>query len=464
MKKLITILLCALLLVSCGTENEVSTEMSKEVSEEVSEELILPEDPLSVLPDADFNGEKTVIWTTDLALTSPEKAYDSSLKKIMQERIDSIENKFNTEIVIKQKTSTEITEAVKTGENCPDLVILPSTQSSLNSINGYCANMWSLPYFSTAAKTLGNAPEEQTINNSLYMFTAPFLYAQQNTLVVYANCELIDSAGLRNPAYAVADGSWNMDKMIEYINACSTVAGKPSADIEKDIFGFCSVGLDTDSLINVLWNGSGIDYFGTTMGKPLRAEFDYEAGKEATAAVKKLFNSGTRFTSTAQIEPETLFRNGKSVFCITYFTNFMGENAITEFDWQILPLPMTTTTQETYSSTLTEAMCISVPAAKEDSHRAGLILSAWILASHEIEETLLQYYITYSSTDNENTYMMSTVFDNVHYTLTELYSSINDINNVGRKLIATSVTDTISLDMYIRWHDAQMDITAEKFK
>ncbi len=464
MKKFITILLCALLLVSCGTEGDVSTEISEEVSEEVSEELVLPEDPLSILPDGDFNGEKTVIWTTDLALTTPDNAYDSSLKKIMQERIDSIENKFNTEIVIEQKTSAEITEAVKTGENCPDLVILPSTQSSMNSVNGYYANLWSLPYFSTAAKTLGGAAEEQTINNSLYMMTAPFLFAQQNALVVYANRELIEAAGLRSPAYAVADGTWNTDKMLEYIAAASTVAGKPSADIEKDIFGFASVGLDTDSLINVLWNGSGIDYFGKTMGKPLRAEFDYEAGKQATDAVKKLINSGTRFTATAQIEPEILFRNGKSVFCVTYFTNFMGENLITEFDWEVLPLPMNTTTQQTYSSTITEAMCISVPAAKEDSHRAGLILSAWILASHELKDTLLQYYITYSSTDNVNTYMMSTVFDTVHYTLTELYSSIYDINSVGRKLIATSVTDTITLETYIRWQDAQMDITAEKFK
>lgn len=464
MKKFITILLCALLLVSCGTEGDVSTEISQEMSEEVSEEQVLPKDPLSILPDGDFDGDKTVIWTTDLALTTPDNAYDSSLKKIMQERIDSIENKFNTEIVIEQKTSAEITEAVKTGENCPDLVIMPSTQSSMNSVNGYYANLWSLPYFSTAAKTLGGAAEEQTINNSLYMMTAPFLFAQQNTLVVYANRDLITEAGLRSPAYAVADGTWNTDKMLEYIAAASTVAGKPSADIEKDIFGFASVGLDTDSLINVLWNGSGIDYFGKTMGKPLRAEFDYEAGKQATAAVKNLINSGTRFTATAQIEPETLFRNGKSVFCVTYFTNFMGENLITEFDWEILPLPMNTTTQQTYSSTITEAMCISVPAAKEDSHRAGLILSAWILASHEIEDTLLQYYITYSSTDNVNTYMMSTVFDTVHYTLTELYSSIYDINSVGRKLIATSVTDTITLETYIRWQDTQMDITAEKFK
>ncbi len=464
MKRFITILLCALLLVSCGTDGDVSTEISEEVSEEVSEELILPEDPLSVLPDADFGGDETVIWTTDLYHILPDNAYDSSLKKIMQERIDAIENKFNTQIVIEQKTSSEITEAVKSGENCPDLVIMPAKQSSLNSVNGYYANMWSLPYFSTAAKTLGGAPEKQTINNSLYMFTAPFLYAQQNALVVYANRDLIKEAGLRNPSFAVADGSWNMDKLQEYISLTSTVAGKPSADVEKDIFGFCSVGLDTDSLINVLWNGSGIDYFGETMGKPLKAEFDYYAGKESTEAVKLLFNSGTRFTATAQIEPEALFRNGKSVFCVTYFNQFLGENLITEFDWEILPLPMTTTGQDGYSSTITEAMCISVPAAKEDSHRAGLVLSAWILASHEIEETLLQYYISYYSTDNANTYMMATVFDTVHYTLTELYSSVYDINNVGRKLIATSVTDNITLETYIRWQDAQMEITAEKFK
>lgn len=462
MKKLITILLCGLLLTSCVAQGEVSTEISDEVSEETSQSLVLPEDPLSILPDADFNGGQTVIWTTDPSVTTPDSAYDSALKNMMQERIDSIENKFNTEIVIEQKTASEITEALKSGESCPDLVIMPSAQASANAANGLFLNMWSLPYFSTASKTLDGAAETQTINNSLYMLAAPYNFPQQNALVVYANRDLIEQAGMRTPAYAVADGIWTSDKMLEYINAASTVAGKPVQDTETDIFGFCSAGLDTESLINVLWNGSGIDYFGETMGKPLSAGFDYEKGEQATAAVKALFDSGTRFTSTDT--GSELFAKGRSVFCVTYFSTFMGENLITDFDWEILPLPKMTADQENYSSTITEALCICVPAALEDSHRAGLILSAWTLASCDIKDTLLQYYITYYSTDNVNTYMMSTVFDTIHYTLTELYSGVYDINSVGRKLIATSVTDNINLQTYIRWQDAQMEITAEKFK
>ena len=108
-------------------------------------------------------------------------------------------------------------------------------------------------------------------------------------------------------------------------------------------------------------------------------------------------------------------------------------------------------------------MCISVPAAQNDSYRSGLVLSAWLLASRDMEHTLEQYYITYTSTDNKNTVMMQTVFDTTHYTLTELYSSIYTINSVGRNLIASSVTDGINLERYIRWQDEQMNQTAEKF-
>lgn len=463
MKKLIIILLCCILLVACGGNDEVSN-VSSNPSDDISEESTVNPDPLAVLPDADFKGDKAVIWTTDLSLVKSENAYDSALKKVMQERIDSIENKLNVEIVIEQKTSAEITKALESGENCPDLVIMPSSQSAINSTNGIYANMWSLPYFGEAAKTLGGVAEEQTINNSLYMLTGGFNFAPQNTLVVYANRDLAESAGMRFPSYAVAEGTWTVAKMQEYIAAVSTVAGKPSADIEKDIFGITSAGLDTKSLINVLWNGSGIDYFGVAKGKPLYAEFDYTLGKAATEAVKTLVDSSTRLSDNSGIDTVKAFRDGKVMFCVTYFNQFMNDDLITGFDWEILPLPKINEQQADYSSTLTEAMCISVPAASEDSYRAGLLLSSWILASRDIEPTLEQFYITYSSTDNNNTVMMQTVFDTTHYTLTELYSSVYTINNVGRNLIASSVTDGIDLERYIRWQDEQMNETAEKFK
>ncbi len=463
MKRLLILLLCCILLVSCGG-NEGGGDISSQVSDEISEESLLNTDPLSVLPDTDFNGDKTVIWTTDLSLVKPENAYDSALKKVMQERIDAIENKLNVEIVIEQKTSAEITNALQSGENCPDLVVMSSSQSAMNSQNGLYANMWSLPYFTEAAKALNGVAEEQTINNSLYMLTGGFSFAPQNTLVVYANRDLIKKAGIRHPSYAVADGTWTISKMQEYISAVSTVAGKPSADIEKDIFGFTSAGLDTKSLINVLWNGSGIDYFGVTKGKPLYAEFDYTLGEQATKAVKALMDSNTRLNDNGDVDTVKAFRNGKVLFCVTYFNRFLNDDLITEFDWEILPLPKISEGQAEYSSTLTEAMCVSVPSALGDSYKAGLVLSSWILASRDMEHTLEQYYITYSSTDNKNTVMMQTVFDTTHYTLTELYSSIYTINSVGRNLIASSVTDGIDLERYIRWQDEQMNQTAEKFK
>ncbi|MBO7738107.1 MAG: hypothetical protein J6S77_05295 [Clostridia bacterium] len=466
MKKLFIILLSCLLLVSCagGEIQNVSGDVSENVSGVEKEESALPLDPLEVLPDGHFEGAETVIWTTDLSVADPNYAYDTALKKIMQERIDSIENKFDTTIVIVKKTAAEIKSALQSGENCPDIVIMPSKDGATASVNGQLTNMWSLPYFSEAAKALGGDAEEQTINNSLFMLTGTFNFTQQNSLVVYANRDLIKSKGMRDPAYSVDDGTWTVDKMFEYINAISTVAGKPTGDLEKDIFGYTAVGLDTKSLTNVFWNGSGIKYFGETMGKPLKAEFDYELGKQATNAVKKLMESSTKLTESSSLNTKQAFLDQKVLFCVTYFNQFLGENKIEGFDWEILPLPKTSAEQESYYSPVTEALCVAVPKANEDSYSAGLVLSAWILASREIEPTLHRYYITHNSSDNANTVMMYEVFNTVHYPLTELYSSIYNINSVGRELIATSVTDNIDLGKYIRWQDAQMEQTAEKFK
>ena len=174
--------------------------------------------------------------------------------------------------------------------------------------------------------------------------------------------------------------------------------------------------------------------------------------------------SSTKLTESSSLNTKQAFLDQKVLFCVTYFNQFLGENKIEGFDWEILPLPKTSAEQESYYSPVTEALCVAVPKANEDSYSAGLVLSAWILASREIEPTLHRYYITHNSSDNANTVMMYEVFNTVHYPLTELYSSIYNINSVGRELIATSVTDNIDLGKYIRWQDAQMEQTAEKFK
>ena len=200
------------------------------------------------------------------------------------------------------------------------------------------------------------------------------------------------------------------------------------------------------------------------MGKPLKAEFDYEFGKKATAAAKMLFDSSTKLTDSDSVDAEKAFLDGRVVFCVTYFNKFLGENAIEGFDWEILPMPKVSAEQEEYYSPITEALCVAVPSANDDSYSAGLVLSAWILSSTEIEPTILRYYITHNSSDNANTVMMYEVFNTIHYPLTELYSSVYNINSVGRELIATSVTDNIDLGTYIRWQDPQMEQTVEKFK
>ncbi len=467
MKRLIAILLCTLLLCSCGAGADTSFTESETASQAVSQETseyVMGADPLAVLPDADFGEQDIVIWTTDPALVIPGEAYDTSLQKILQERIDAIENKFNTNIVIEVKTSAELTDGLKYDRVLPDLVIMSSNQSAMNSISGLYSNLWSLPYFTEAQKSLGGLAQEQTINNSLFMLTGPFMYAPQNALALYVNRDMLVEAGMRFPSYAVEDGTWTDEKMKEYMLAVSTSVGKDSPDTERDIFGVTTLGMDTKTLINAFWNASGIDYFGETMGKPLRAEFDYIAGEQATDFAEYITESGVLLKDGNDSARKNAFMEGRSLFCLTYFNTFTGENRITEFDWEVVPLPKVYEGQKDYSSPLTEAMCISVPAKCGDSYRAGLIVSAFILSSYEIKQTLEDYYIAHTSPDNENTVMMQRIFASTHYTKTELYSAIYNIASVGKNLIATSVTDGIDLGTYIRWQDPQMEQTAEKFK
>ena len=77
MKKLFAILLSCLLLVSCagGETQNTSGDVSEEISAVQKEESALPADPLAVLPDGQFEGTETVIWTTDLSGADPAYAY-----------------------------------------------------------------------------------------------------------------------------------------------------------------------------------------------------------------------------------------------------------------------------------------------------------------------------------------------------------------------------------------------------
>ena len=61
MKRIFALLLLSLLLLtSCGGDKGGS-DVSSDLSEEISEETVTETDPLAALPDADFEGAKTVI-------------------------------------------------------------------------------------------------------------------------------------------------------------------------------------------------------------------------------------------------------------------------------------------------------------------------------------------------------------------------------------------------------------------
>ncbi len=466
MRKIICALLLAvcLPLAACAADIPDTSEPDRSDDESKAGTISVP---LDVLPDMEYNQSEFVIWTTEPSVVTENDAVASSISKVFAERTDELENKFDVAISAVVMSKSEILSSLRSGkaagtDGC-DLILMPSDSAGTAAAEGCLVNMWSLPYFSAAAKSLDGLAEEQTINNSLYMLASNDSFAAQNAVSVYYNRDIISKNGLKDPYYAVINGTWTVDLMLEYIKACSTVADKRSPDIKTDIFGFTCEGLDYTDLINSVWNGSGIEYFGTTMGRPIYAEFDESRGKAATAAAKALIDSNTLLYDKS-VNGSDVFLSGRVVFCLTVFNRYLTDGSLNGMNWGIAPMPKTESGQEGYSCMLPEALCLCVPAGTADSERAGLLLSGWIIASGEAEDALLKFYITYCSTDNMNTVMMQTVFDSVQFTKTELYSGIYRINEVGRKLIAASVTDGIDLLKYIRWQDSYVTAAMEKFK
>ena len=176
-----------------------------------------------------------------------------------------------------------------------------------------------------------------------------FMYA------IYYNMELLSNLNLEDPVAYVDNGTWTIDKLIEYTSKLYIDLDQDGGTSVGDQYGFCTTYFHLDAL----YTGSDMMLLVPGDDDPLAISEDF-FGQKTIDLVDKLgswFKSGDTYVnpSGGGLDYDAPFEEGNALFCLNRV--YMADNQygggtapLRNADWEygILPVPKYDETQENY--------------------------------------------------------------------------------------------------------------------
>lgn len=471
MKKSISILLlCMLLLASCGTtENDNPSNVSNDTqtTTETETELETKKSRLDELGAKDFGGNTFTIMDAN---DYPDRSLNvdsgelngEAINDAIHVRNEKISDLYNLNITYVQSGSqgagdfcNQILQGQLAGDKLCDLVY--STAAAGNTLmylaqQNTLANLNDTDYFSFDQPWWsGFVYENLTLAGKTYFMTGditPTMY--MTPMVIYGNLNLIENYTPGTDIYSmVINGQWTFDKLIEYKELDEDVNGDNVMNTSDDFFGFCA-NTDQNTLTsNAFVVAGGVDLCANT-GDTITINLDND---QAVAVVEKL----SQIMIKAKDESYgdwimKAFPGDKIIFAQAGMTNATDLREM-ESDFIILPLPKYDEAQKDYKCLMNawEAAFTAIP-ANADIDMSSFIAEALCYESYvsvrpQVYDRFLKQKLV---RDERSTQMIDLIFG----TLT---LDFNSLVNFG------GTTDALANAVY-KGHPLISSITEKKSK
>ncbi len=418
MKKIVSLLICALLIVSClaacAEKDEPSSVPSDESVAEVSTEAedSLPEvseteiEKILKNPDIytgdDYFDKTFTIWTCYYTDNHPsefvfneganEEQMPETVNNAIAERNKKVEDAIGVEIKeIYYKGYDRyggdgiglVRDFVNSGDpeiDCIDICLYDCGTLAMEGIvydlysldNINMKNPWWEQYFN----------ETVTIAGQLYFTVGDItLNSKDSTPVVFYNIDLIERLGLEDPFKIAKEGKWTIDEAIRYSKELCIDTAEPEGVMDyKDTFGWAG---QFDDLLSMLY-GAGVRILSPgSDGYPvltLNGETTYElVDKVIEFIYEDCYICGNDYFSVSSSPMDLLrkaFEEGRSIF----YSGGMDNAQIFDMEdrFGILPVPKLTAEQDQYYSLIntwqSNAICIATNLDEEEAEFAAAVL------------------------------------------------------------------------------------------
>lgn len=398
-KNILCLLLCALLLTSCGqtTDTQESSDVDTAPPALSDTETIEPEtDYYAALEEGlDYEGYTfNALWyvNTDWNIyLAPEDTTGEGLNDAARERNLEVEELLNISVTdtTNNNSETAFRNSVMAGEgDTYDLLCFFSPGERSAFITEQLTYDWkTLPYV-----TLTNPWYNQTANDAYsiggrqYFAVSDLTFPVQQHFRILFNKELMTEMGLDYPYELVFDGTWTLDALESYCaDAYLDVNGDGTAD-DGDRYGLG-------------FNGAFASAFPLNCGE-IQVTSDADGfhlnlySEKIVSIVEQVLSwkkNGNNYYSTSGNAHYDLFDAGRLLF------ECYGSDPATlrdiEFDFGYLPYPKQDENQEDYVVWSAGGM-MAVPACAADPSRTGAILEALSAGSAKyVKDAFVEQYI-----------------------------------------------------------------------
>lgn len=228
--------------------------------------------------------------------------------------------------------------------------------------------------------------EAATIKNQLYFVVGDLnLSVVDRSLAIYYNATLANSYQLGNLYDVVLDGSWTIDKLLEYTKD-TWVDNNQSGTIDlQDNIGIISI-LGSEAYDGFL-TAFGIDILAKNSDGGLEVIWDTEKVSNAIDRQITLFNENNgAFLHSNHGELCNKFTNGESLFWLyTIYASSSTNQSLRSMNdtYGLLPIPKYDTNQQNYYTTAQDAYGImSIMATSKHLSDVGTVFEEWNYRSY----------------------------------------------------------------------------------
>ena len=449
-KKLLLMLLAAVLLAGCRkdpvSENDVQTETETEAA--VETEIT---DPFrDELPEMDFDGASVsiAVWNHDDVVGEfhTEEITGEAVNDAVYNRNLAVENRMNMKMDIRLVNSGDmnsvnntIEDAVIAGDASYDMMSSPTVSCVYTAAGNVLLDLTELenlnldkPYWSQGAR------EALTVGDSLYLCTGtPSITLYRYMYVTVFNNAVFENHGLESPISLVQEGKWTLDKQAELSAGLYVDVNGDGKKDAGDSYGFVGGGRTNG---DTHWINCNVSLFGRDEDNYYTYAPDVERYVNALEAIQNLYyNSGASYVvplpddGPRAAHIQTIFAEGRAAMATTNFYGIEFYLREMEDEFTIIPMPKLDETQEyrTHVQDQYTSLAVTTTVAAERQPMIGAFME--VLASESYYTVYNAYYETALSNkylqNEESVEMLHLIYDSVYIEPSVLFTNVISFTN-----------------------------------